>query len=410
MMALRASHQRAPRPVRAVPIDGLMKDHGISADLPHPAARVLPPLLAFLTLWGCSSTPDAALAAKERLKSIPPLPCLVCVVLPESPQEEAEPEGSPQGTLRLDPDRLAKSIESEFRDLRVSTDVRVVTRAEAGSPPGSSDEMEGIDANADLLLEIEPAGPPAFGYAYRNGWFLPNTFLWFLLGFPSFWIADRVYDVRWDVTLKVSRACARGQPQTVRLSLETERALSLSDQGWTATALYTPPGFYEGPQVSRSLTHLVEGWLVEELVGFLKSESGKPGVLALLSDVEIRIESPENLSMVSPGEAVLSASIASSTLLERLRIEVDGEPVLERSPLNMLKASRRVFARSPEAGAFEYKVRLPIHGSPGEHSVRVFALRSGEPAVPGLEHGRAWSVSRSIRFMVSGEAAAPSAE
>jgi hypothetical protein len=301
-------------------------------------------------------------------------------------------------------------MESQFLDLQVSSDVEVVAPAKAGGSAGhsegssaeSSDRLEGFASSADLLLELDPVGEPTYAFAYRNGWFFPNTFLWFLAGFPSFWIADRVYAVRWDLTLKVSLACGRGPPQTVRLSLEEEKALSISEQGWTASALYTPPGFYEGPQAARSLSHLVEGWIVEEIVGFLKSESAKVGVLSSLSDVDIRVESPQTLSTVNAGEAVFAASIESPTLLERLRIEVDGAPALELSPLNMPKASR-VPARGRDGEAFEYKVRLPIDGSPGQHGVRVFALRRGEPAARGLEPGTAWSASRSIRFTVEGD-------
>ena len=350
-------------------------------------------VLACLPFCGCRSTAPS-LAEDARLKAIPPLPCSISVIFPVPPGEGliAEP-----GVLPVDWDRLEDSLVSEFEGLRVSTDVSVLR------PTGASEDLR--PASADLILELDPGGPPTYAFAYRNTWFFPNTFLWFLAGFPSFWIADRVYQVRWDVNLKVSAACGRGGPQTVRLRLERDQALSVAEQGWTAKVLYTPPGFYEGPNATESLVSLAETWLVDELAGFLKSESERPAVLSLLSDVGISIGSPQNFADVSAGGASLEMAIHSPTLLERLRVEVDGERVLEKNPLTMPRASR-IPSRGTPNDVFAYEFRAPLAEAPGEHLVRILAARSEEGAARDSESVQTWSATRTIRYTVGGEATA----
>jgi hypothetical protein len=256
-------------------------------------------------------------------------------------------------------------------------------------------EVAGAEAAGDdLVVHVEQAaGPPTYAFTHRTGWFLPNTLLWFGLGFPSFWVRDRVYEVRWDVKLRVRSAPAHAElPEVHAYSLREERALHLAERGWTAHVLYTPPGLYEGPDTPAVLAGVVERWLVRQLAAFIKAESG-----ALPFDVRIAIASPGNLTALSARDAALRLCIESPTVLERIRIELDGAVLWEKDPLTMVRATK-----GPDApggtGGFIYERHIPLDVSPGEHEVRVLARRRHENTVPVSGSAPTWSATRTVRF------------
>jgi hypothetical protein len=233
---------------------------------------------------------------------------VVRIVLPGALGGGVPPPENLEGALPIDPARLARTIHAEFERLRVCTEVDVVEDAAsrggaspAGAPPAGADE-----APADLLLTLEAPSPPTYAFSHRTGWFLPNTLLWFFAGFPSFWVADRVYGIHWDVRFRLGSIPAHRELRDVPHPLHDERALNVAERGWTAQVLYTPPGLYDGPNTARVLAPQVESWLAGQLATFVKGEAA-----SLPLDVDIEIESPVNLALVVPADLELRARIRS---------------------------------------------------------------------------------------------------
>jgi hypothetical protein len=207
--------------------------------------------------------------------------------------------------------------------------------------------------------------------------------LWLCLGFPSFYVADRIYALEGEAALRVNVASAgRDVREVYRYRLGEERALDVTDRGWTAQVLYTPPGFYEGPGAGRALEPAVDAWLARRLASFVKTELEK-----LPSDVRIAIESPANLETVAAGEGRVRATVTSRAVLERLRIELDGRALLEKDALTMMRARRPGNRAEP----LTYDLDVPFTAGKGPHVLRVTALRGGDGG------------SRTIRFVAAGE-------
>ncbi len=354
---------------------------------------------------GCGGAPSRDDARWSRL---PPAPCVVRIVLPAALGDAAPPPEKLEGALPIDPARLARTIRTELERRRVCTEVDVVDEAASRSDASSASASPAgkDDSPADLLLTIEAPSPPTYAFSRRTGWFLPNTLLWFFAGFPSFWVADRVYGIHWDVRFRLGSIPGRRELRDVPHPLHDERALNVAERGWTAQVLYTPPGLYEGPDTARVLASQVESWLAGQLAAFVKGEAA-----SLPFDVDIEIESPVNLALVGPAGLELRARIRSPAVLERLRVELDGEAIFERDALTMMKASRSPRpggGSSGESGGgsgrYEYALKLPLDATGGEHRLRVLALRSGE-AGPGAAAGAGgasvdWSASSTVGFRV----------
>jgi hypothetical protein len=335
-------------------------------------------------LGGCGAGPSIE---AERWRAAGPLPYVVCIALPAAASLETGP-----GELRLDGERLKGSLRAAFERFEVATALELM---EGGGGQGGAALEEAERRGADLLIVVEPSAPPRFRFSHRNGWFVPNLFLWFFAGFPSFWVRDRVYEVSWDVTFALhAMASGRALPATLN-RLAAERSLSLAEQGWTAKALYTPPGFHEGPEAGRSLAPEVEGWLAGQLVAFLGREAESP---SLPFPLHIAIASPRNLSAHPSGAVMLELTIESPAPLERLRVELDGEPLegLDLDPLSMLAPAARP---GPDQGLYRYEITAPLEPSPGAHRLRVLALEARPQAERGVQRRR-WSASQTIGFRV----------
>jgi hypothetical protein len=359
----------------------------MSAQYRPPSRRRCPafPLLLLLLPYfaGCASSPPPD--DDTRWLRLPRAPYIVRVILPEATRDGGS------DVLPLNSTRLERSILDEFERLRVCTAVEV-TRADEtpdGLPP-------------DLELRIDAMDSPTYAFARRTGWFVPNAILWFFAGFPSFWVRDRVYGVDWNVRCTLSSIPAERELQVVALPLEQERALNITERGWTSKVLYTPPGLYEGPDTAAVLARDVESWLVAGLVEVLKVRAA-----ALPFDVEIAVEPPR---APAPADATnfsaqeLRVVIQSPRVLERVRVELDGSGVLEMDALNMMRAKRA--PRGAGASWLEYPIGIPLALPAGEHVVRVFALRSAESDETGRRSKRpAWSASKSVRFTTTPDAA-----
>jgi len=329
--------------------------------------------LGFLTAAGAgcaSGPPPVALRPSGK----PPLDCVVRFVVPAPAGERA------RGELRLDPVSLERAIHEAFEPSRACTGVTFAVKGEESSADG-----------ADLELELESPTPPTYAFSRRTGWFIPNTLLWFFGGFPSFWVADRAYEVQWDARLRFRSASTGRELKAVDLPLREESVLSIIDRGWTLPVLYTPPGLYEGPQTSTALESRLEAWLVGALLERLDADGR-----GLVGEVEIDIDSPGNLATASE-PIVLRARVQSPAVLERLRVELDRVPVYERDALTMIKA-----ARSADGSRYEYDLSVPLNAPPGEHLLRIHALRRGESAAGPDGRTAAWSATRSVRFRVVG--------
>lgn len=315
--------------------------------------------LAAALCAGCSSAPE------RRLPPPPsrPLPCVVRVVLP-APGDELAP-----GELRLDALNVERELGRASVEARLATAISVVSGDAAVAADG-----------ADIELRLACRTAPSFSFSRRNGWFLPNTLLWFFGGFPSFWVADRAYQIQWDAELRFLCAATGDQIGGADLSLRRELALSIIDRGWTAEVLYTPPGFYEGPTTAAALQAHVEAWLVGELASQLAGHAGK-----LRAAVELDVATAD----AGQGARIV---VRSPTVLERLRLELDRIPIYEKDPLTMIKAARS------RDGRWEYDVQVPLRAGPGEHVLRAFALRHGESAARPPADGARWSATRTVRF------------
>jgi hypothetical protein len=137
-----------------------------------------------------------------------------------------------------------------------------------------------------------------------------------------------VYELHWRSRLHARSLAAESEltGEGRVLSLRKKHPSNLLERGWTARALYTPPGFYDGPNLPQALRPLIEDWLVRETMAFLKAESESP---SLPHPIKITIHAPANLGRVAAKEAAVRVSLRSPTPLERIRIELDGERLAE---------------------------------------------------------------------------------
>ncbi len=346
----------------------------------HPLA----PLILLLTsvAAGCAASPRTVVEPW----SAPPLPYVIYVALPEALDAE---EGS--GIVAIDSDRLRGALQEAIGGIGACTRLRVIQAS------GETAWKVASEGDADLLVEVVPRGLPEYRFRRRNHWFIPNTLLWFMVGFPSFWLPDRVYSIDWGVAFRASHVPSEGSENTFETglyALERERALHLASRGWKAPALYTPPGFYEGPDTPRALAPDVEQWLVEQARAYLEFE-----VPRLPFSVDISIQSPENLATFSPAADAgprLEAEITTPTPLQRLRVLVDNKTLLSLSPYDMIESAR-------DRGRHRYRLERDLHVDPGPHEIRILALESrhsdqGAPIVDvGASH---CSASKTVRFSV----------
>ncbi|MBI4586565.1 MAG: hypothetical protein HY717_21350 [Planctomycetes bacterium] len=293
--------------------------------------------------------------------------------------------------IQLDLDRLGQkicaalernSIFTEVAKLKNAGEVSEAESSELGKNPSHPREafQEAQELGADLLLEARFPRLPACRFSRRTAWFIPNTLLWFFVGFPSWWVRDSVYEVQWDVDFTISSVPARKIIQSSYQPFLEEKPVSVSEQGWTWTALITPPGYYEGPKVPSSLAPLVEEKMEEYLLRFLENTP-----LPFPVDIHLAAEDPTRLQV----------EIKSPTPLEKFRLEVDGRVILEKNPLTMWPPFKGKARNSADLPYF-YSRYIPLDLSPGTHKVRVLALASQEKErVVSLE-ASGWSASQTI--------------
>lgn len=330
------------------------------------AAPVL--ALGAVCLVGCRTVPEGTPA---HIASLAPLPSVVLVVLPE-PSVPGEATA-----LRWEPRRLEGRIVKAFEESRACTKVEVTWPGAA--PPALP---------ADLQVLVESRVGPSHAFAGRTGWFVPSSILWFFLGFPSFWIADRAYRVEGDLQLRLRSGAGEELKRLVR-PLRTECRLNLFDRGWSPEVLWTPPGLFEGSETLHALQEHADAWLVQRLLECVKEDA-----TGINEGLSIEIQSPSNLERLRGPEQMARALIQSTSVLERIQVTLDGKILFAQDPLTMMRATRE-----PQAGrgSFEYELRIPVRAQTGEHFLRVAATRSasGQPRGPGAA---GLSLSRTIRF------------
>ena len=303
---------------------------------------------------GCQSPPGDEDFHVDR-----PLPYRIFVYVDhrEEMAEPAPPETAPAetangdgmgetdstGILKVDPRRIERDIRSTAAEYKLCTQILL--------PEAEDQDMKAALAaarrdGADLFLHVESFEPPRYSFSHGNAWFLPNTVLWFILGFPSFWVRDSVYEIEWR-----GRFNLRSVPEMVTgmelaplahkdFELKEPFDLNLSERGFDSKAWYTPPAFYEGPKTNQTLTPRAEALLARKLLDFLTDENTS---FSADGEVNIEIGAPENLSPVRVGETRIKVSISSQTPLRLVRFEVDGVLRKEQSSVSMSPEERHAY-------------------------------------------------------------------
>jgi hypothetical protein len=331
-----------------------------------------------------------------------PLPCVVFVVFPAEIALERDGKridvsaiDDAANPLSIDRRRIAELVTRAGVAPRLAT--RVVTILAERSEALERARREG----GDLIIEVTELDPASFGPTGRNGWFVPNTLLWFILGFPSLWVADRIYGVTWDVELTIRDGATGERLLVVRESLREERELSVLDRGWAVSTLWTPPAFYDGTRTGRALAPIAEEWIAARIIAWLESEARSP---RLSRDVEIDISEPLNGSTIASRSFRLVAEVRSRRPLEGLRVDVNEVRQIFRTPLDM--PSSRI---EREAGGLWHIVRIAVEldGVPGTNTVRVFA-RSRADSAPVLSGNPVvWSATRTLELEIEEDADSP---
>ncbi len=314
-----------------------------------------------------------------------PRPYLLGLAPPVVIQRESRDSGGlPE--IPLDTAQLGRSIFATME--REGIFSKVVELEASGNEEACL--KEAFDKKMDLALLIRLRGQPTYRFARRTSWFIPNTLVWFFLGFPSWWVRDRVYEVQWDVDFVLYSVSAKQVLQTSFQPFREAKALSVSDQGWNWKALITPPGYYEGSDLTSALAPVVEEKMAEHILAFLENTPLR---------LPVKLSLREEKTGDKPGILV---EVRSPTTLERFRLEVDGRPVVERNPLNLWPPAQKVSEEGNETWYF-YSRRFTLDQlPPGEHRVRVLVLAGNEDARIVLLDARCWSASQTIAVLVPG--------
>ncbi|MEM7234014.1 MAG: hypothetical protein AAF517_17685 [Planctomycetota bacterium] len=330
----------------------------------------------FTLVVGCGSPTRIP---EPRIDS-PPLPFVVSLSIPEDRTDRSTEIGGEgdDSRLELPVDRQAIGRRLEEWCGRAVPCTRVEVRQEAPESAIASARQSG----ADLLVIVRELDRPRYEFAARSGWFLPNTVLWFFLGFPSFWVRDRIYSLRWDIDFEVYSVPSGERLYVIRESLEESVPLHLADRGWTAPALWTPPGFYEGPDTSRALVPFIEDRLVERLIRFVQQEPTRSG------EIGIDVFAP-----ASGDTPVFRAKVSSARPLEAAQLTLAGETVWSRNVLTMPSGER--------AGErWIYNLAVPI--APESAGLLRFFVRqaSRNPEADPVPIGTKarWDASRTLRY------------
>ena len=214
--------------------------------------------------------------------------------------------------------------------------------------------------NADVILYVDSERPPVARFSHNSNWFLPNTFLWFLAGFPSFWVRDRVYEMEWRGDLVVEAVGTGDELLREQFVLERLFPLNLAEQGFTARALYTPPGFYDGPELRPLLGRHAETWIVDRALALLHREHLDPAF-----DWPVKIAVTRRDARRRGTTARLRFDVVSKRPLTRFRVDVDQITVAERDRFSLRPRGRTV------DGGRRYRFEIDVpHKSSGQRKGR----------------------------------------
>ena len=350
--------------------------------------RLAPLAILALQVTSCAQAPQAE---RGGGRSVVPLPYVVWVNPPfgasaapgteaaesasvsDDSRDAASPRDSASLPLPVNYARLSRLLEEASSKGSLTTELDVL---QAPGLPVATALRRAREGNADLLVHLENVTPPTYRYLRRNGWFVPNTIMWFFLGFPSFWVSDRVYELSWSLRMSVySVADGRRLTEEAALVWREERPSSLVERGWTSKALYTPPGMYEGPNSAQALAPEGETWLAAELLGWL--EAGSLASLRALRP-QISIQAPKNLASVS-GTVNLRATILSREALSDFEVFLNDEIIYSRD------APRMLAPRISRRGRLYTLPEIELDVGPGRHQIRIIARAAGAQSSQTLE-------------------------
>ncbi len=315
---------------------------------------------------GCGAVPEYELDGDRRDA---PLPYSVYVYIESAPADD-----DPQATTRdlpLNPTRLSDRI------LAAQDELNLVASLTVAPPEVATLESARVDAlrvGADVFLRWESPQPAAYRFSHRSAWFLPNTALWFIAGFPSFWVRDRIYEIEWRGEW-VLESLLSGREERAARELSAEVPLHLSERGFSAAALYTPPGFYEGPDVGRLLAPVAESWLTRELATALRDTLERAG-----GNAGIEVQLARN------GDR-FELAIASSSPLRRLRLDEAGRTLAEWDAINMPRPKT-----SGGDGSRRYSLRIDAQ------KLAAATAAGGRRATARVR----WDTSRTFRLRLNG--------
>ena len=295
---------------------------------------------------------------------------------------------------------LTSKLVSRLRKLGVCTRVEEVR---------TSDKIEALRAarrlGADLLVLIEAEAWPRYRLSDRTGWYIPNIGLWFLLGLPSWWVPDCIYEVRWAADFRLhSVPSGRRLTDGVR-SMRSEKALSVAERGWTWRAFLTPPAYYKGPDEGVALLELADNLLVNEVITLVQNVPlGDEAVSIYIASARGDIASARGNREAESGDFTLPLGITvrSDRELERFAVELDDQriPELDYNRLTMPEPVRT--GESPRgAEVFEYSFvlterDLALFVRKEEHYVRVLARPRSVETTARLASSESWSTSRTV--------------
>lgn len=269
--------------------------------------------LLFGLVAGCQS-PESA----EEFKVGRSLPYRIYIYVDVPMSNQDEPTGDQEKATTTAIPVDAQNIEEEIVEvagpLKLCTEIVSRETSEQDLEASLEDARE---KGADLVLRVECRGPE-YRFSHRNAWFLPNTILWFVLGFPSFYVSDREYEVKCDIRYHLYATNGKELgTSTEPITLSTHVPLSVVERDFSVEALYMPPGFFRGSDFGDKLTQDAEDLLKKEIIDMLKEDRiqlsqnwGK--------EIEIRV-----------GETDVTVRIDTEATLLRLRLELDGELLAE---------------------------------------------------------------------------------
>jgi hypothetical protein len=323
-------------------------------------------LAAAATLTACKSAPPA----EETLHPYK----VVLLPVEGSTAALAFAPGAEDVPLALEPAALDAQITEGVRTSHLFSEVVVAQPADL-AVRGAADEMQAAADLArrtasDLILRIvvKSARMTDLG---NNGSTFWSTGLWFMLGFPSFWIDDRSYDTNIAVQAELYDPRDPVKPTASVVAKSGQQDLDYWDRGLSAYVLVVPPAFLKGSpeSVSKALTDRAVSQVLTELVEQLRTR-----------------EIPSRFEMdVGEGEGAVRIAVVSRRRLRSLVVEAGGKPVQAWAESALVEdaesgADRFVYKRSVAvAAAAGAQIRVIAEDEGGGREVRTLVIGGSKP-------------------------------